>query len=343
MLWGLYTLGFDWEANDFFYFIRDVAGGRRASCRSCTASAASASSTEEMLDAPRRLRAAPSPCASATAPTTSSSTTSGARCWTRSTCTRKLARRAARVDVADPRAARSSTAIAAWREPDRGIWEVRGEPKHFASLEGHVLGRLRPRRAPGAPARGLGARRALAGGRRRDPRRRARERRRRPRRVRASTTTPTRWTPRACCSSRSCASCPPTTSAIVATVNAIADELTSTGWCCATAPTRPTTACRARRARSPSARSGWSARWPRSASTTRARALCERMLGYASPLHLYAEEIDASSGPPPGQLPAGVHPPGAHQRGHARDPRRPRAGAGPAAARRRRKRESPPP
>ena len=31
MLWGLYTLGFDWEANDFFYFIADVAeqgGGR---------------------------------------------------------------------------------------------------------------------------------------------------------------------------------------------------------------------------------------------------------------------------------------------------------------------------
>ena len=26
-LWGLYTLGFDWEANDFFYFIADVAGG----------------------------------------------------------------------------------------------------------------------------------------------------------------------------------------------------------------------------------------------------------------------------------------------------------------------------
>ena len=24
-------------------------------------------------------------------------------------------------------------AIAHWREPDRGIWEVRGEPKHFTS------------------------------------------------------------------------------------------------------------------------------------------------------------------------------------------------------------------
>src|SRR5256714_1715488 len=26
MLWGLYTLGLDWEANDFFYFVADVAG-----------------------------------------------------------------------------------------------------------------------------------------------------------------------------------------------------------------------------------------------------------------------------------------------------------------------------
>jgi len=25
MLWGLYTLGFEWEANDFFYFVADVA------------------------------------------------------------------------------------------------------------------------------------------------------------------------------------------------------------------------------------------------------------------------------------------------------------------------------
>ena len=32
MLWGLYTLGFDWEANDFFYFVADVAE-TRSRCR----------------------------------------------------------------------------------------------------------------------------------------------------------------------------------------------------------------------------------------------------------------------------------------------------------------------
>ena len=35
----------------------------------------------------------------------------------------------------------------------------------------------------------------------------------------------------------------------------------------------------------------------------RARALCERMLGYASPLYLYAEEIDARSGRHLGNFP----------------------------------------
>ena len=29
MLWGLYTLGFAREANDFFYFIADVATGQK--------------------------------------------------------------------------------------------------------------------------------------------------------------------------------------------------------------------------------------------------------------------------------------------------------------------------
>ena len=36
-------------------------------------------------------------------------------------------------------------AIKHWREPDRGIWEVRGEPQHFTSSQDHVLGRAGPR------------------------------------------------------------------------------------------------------------------------------------------------------------------------------------------------------
>ena len=65
----------------------------------------------------------------------------------------------------------------------------------------------------------------------------------------------------------------------------------------------------------------------------RARDLCEKVLSYASPLLLYAEEIEASVRPAPGQLPAGFHPPGPYQRGHARH--RERRGGGQPVARRR--------
>ena len=119
-------------------------------------------------------------------------------------------------------------AITHWREPDRGIWEVRGEPKHFTSSKimcwvacdrGARLARLREDEEQ---------RRALAGGRRRDPRRRARER---------------RSTSAACSSSTTSTDAldaslllvplvrflPPDDERIVATVNAIADELTVDG------------------------------------------------------------------------------------------------------------------
>ena len=78
---------------------------------------------------------------------------------------------------------RSRRALANWREPDRGIWEVRGEPKHFTSSKvmcwvaadrGARLARMRDETE-------LAER--VAGGGRRDPRRHLRQRRRRARRV----------------------------------------------------------------------------------------------------------------------------------------------------------------
>jgi GH15 family glucan-1,4-alpha-glucosidase len=53
-----------------------------------------------------------------------------------------------------------------------------------------------------------------------------------------------------------------------ASVLTIADELTETASCCVTAPTRPTTACPARRAHSSSARSGSCLRWRSSARSS---------------------------------------------------------------------------
>ncbi|MEO7061733.1 MAG: glycoside hydrolase family 15 protein [Lapillicoccus sp.] len=54
----------------------------------------------------------------------------------------------------------------------------------------------------------------------------------------------------------------------------------------------------------------------------RARALCAKLLSFARPLELYAEEIDPTTGAPPGQLPAGLHPPRSHQRRPSRHPGR---------------------
>ena len=91
-LWGLYTLGFDQEANDFFYFIADACTRRAGSirCRCCTASAASARSTSRRSPTSPATRAR-SRCGSATRRTTRSSTTSGVPSWTRSTCTPRAA------------------------------------------------------------------------------------------------------------------------------------------------------------------------------------------------------------------------------------------------------------
>ena len=89
-------------------------------------------------------------------------------------------------------------AIKYWREPDRGIWEVRGEPQALHLVEDDVLGRLRPRRPARPHPRRARAGRALARRGRRDPGRHPRQRAVRARASSPSTTTPTRWTPRCC-------------------------------------------------------------------------------------------------------------------------------------------------
>ncbi len=74
-------------------------------------------------------------------------------------------------------------AIDTWQLPDQGIWEARGEPKHYTSSQADVLGRAGPRRAPRCPPRQERAGRPLARGRQRDPRRDLRARHRRARRL----------------------------------------------------------------------------------------------------------------------------------------------------------------
>ena len=133
-LWGLYTLGLDREADDFFSFIADVSGANtseRHPLQVMYAFGGERSLVEEELhhlsgyDKPAR-------CASATAPMTNASTTSGVRCWTRCICTPGPASRFRRT-LWPVLKSQVEEAIKHWREPDRGIWEVRGEPQHFTS------------------------------------------------------------------------------------------------------------------------------------------------------------------------------------------------------------------
>ena len=91
MLWGLYTLGFDWEANDFFFFIADVAESEQNTLQIMYGIDGEDTLEERHARPPRPATRARGPCGSATAPTTRTSTTSGARCSTRSTCTRSRA------------------------------------------------------------------------------------------------------------------------------------------------------------------------------------------------------------------------------------------------------------
>ena len=83
----MYSLGFDWEADRLLLVHRRRRRAATTTCRSCTASAASASSTEYDARPPARLRRLPPGAHRQRARTPSASTTSGARCSTRSTCT----------------------------------------------------------------------------------------------------------------------------------------------------------------------------------------------------------------------------------------------------------------
>ena len=123
---------------------------------------------------------------------------------------------------------------------------------------------------------------------------------------------------------------PPEDERIRTTVLAIADELTD-GRPRAALPHRGDR--RRPRGRgghaSRSARSGWCRALVEIGEIKRARALCEKLLVLRQPAGALRGGDRPALGPPLRQLPAGVHPPGADQRGDARDPRRPgRRGGG---------------
>ena len=129
-LWGLYTLGFDWEADDYLAFIADVAE------RDDELQIMYGIDGERALD--EQVLAHLSGYEGAS-PVRIGNAAYGQRqhdMWGAVLDSVYLHTKSR--DHLDERiwpilVRQVEAALANWREPDRGIWEVRGEPKHFTS------------------------------------------------------------------------------------------------------------------------------------------------------------------------------------------------------------------
>ena len=130
MLWALYTLGFDWEANDFFYFIADIAGGDEA-LQVMYGVGGERQLDEQVLDHLSGYEGARPVRIGNDAYKQDQHDVWGALLDSVYLHTRSR-------DTLDERVwpilkRQVEKAIENWRNPDRGIWEIRGEPKHFTS------------------------------------------------------------------------------------------------------------------------------------------------------------------------------------------------------------------
>ncbi len=129
-LWGLYTLGFDWEADDYIAFIADVAE-RDDELQIMYGIDGERALTEQILEhlsgyegaQPVRIgNAAYGQCQHDMWGAVLDSV------YLHTKSRDRLDERIWPILVRQVEAA-----LDHWREPDRGIWEVRGEPKHFTS------------------------------------------------------------------------------------------------------------------------------------------------------------------------------------------------------------------
>jgi alpha,alpha-trehalase len=130
MLWALYTLGFDWEANDYFYFIADVAEGEDA-LQVMYGVDGTRELDEHVLAHLNGYQGAEPVRIGNDAYKQTQHDVWGALLDSVYLHTRSR-------DSLDERVwpileRQVEAAIDCWRNPDRGIWEVRGDPKHFTS------------------------------------------------------------------------------------------------------------------------------------------------------------------------------------------------------------------
>ena len=299
MLWGLYTLGFDEEANDFFYFIRDVASQSDDHLQIMYGIGGEETLTEEMLLHLDGYEHAQPVRAGNGAFAQRQHDVWGA--LLDSIYLHTKSRDGLAESTWEILCKQVDDAIASWREPDRGIWEVRGEPQHFTSSKvmcwvacdrGARLARLREdwERAErwqqaadeihadvcehGVDDRGVFCQHYA-----------------------------TRALDASCLLVPLVRFLPPDDERVVATVNAIADELTVDGLVLRYLVDETDDGLSGEEGTFAICSFLLVSALAEIGEHDRARALCEKLLGYASPLNLYAEEIDARSGRHLGNFP----------------------------------------
>ncbi|MFL5969395.1 MAG: glycoside hydrolase family 15 protein [Gaiellaceae bacterium] len=131
MLWGLYSLGFEWEANDFFYFIADVAEAEEGQLQIMYGIDGEADLVEQTLDHLSGYENARPVRIGNGAYQQDQHDVWGAILDSFYLHTKS---RDSLPDRAWPILKKQvEAAIENWGDPDRGLWEVRGEPKHFTS------------------------------------------------------------------------------------------------------------------------------------------------------------------------------------------------------------------
>jgi GH15 family glucan-1,4-alpha-glucosidase len=297
MLWGLYTLGFDWEANDFFYFVADAAGA--GTVQIMYGIGGERELDEEILDHLSGYDGAKPVRIGNNAWHQKQHDVWGAVLDSLYLHTKSRDELPERFWPLIERLVQG--AIDNWREADRGIWEVRGEPRHFTSSKlmcwvaldrGARLARLRDdaKRAEEWEAVATEIHDDICTNGVRDDGVFAQH-------------YDTDALDASCLLMPLVRFLPPTDHRIRKTVLAIADELTEEGM-----------VLRYRVEETDDGLSGEEGTfaicsfWLVSAleeinEHNRARELCEKLLSYASGLYLYAEEIDAHTGRHLGNFP----------------------------------------
>jgi alpha,alpha-trehalase len=131
MLWALYTLGLDWEAGDFFYFIADLAERDEGKLQIMYAVDGTAKLTEQTLDHLSGYEGARPVRVGNGAYDQQQHDVWGTILDSIYLHTRSRDQLPERLwPIVEGLV---TSALKHWREPDRGIWEVRGDPKHFTS------------------------------------------------------------------------------------------------------------------------------------------------------------------------------------------------------------------